>query len=312
MKSKRVIAVVLSVAMLVLSLSALLVHAAGSVALSFSSNVPEGGEVAIGETVTYTVSIDSNSGFSFGTLFFDPSDNLEYVGATYRGKTATAEKALSGENAGAYGIIIAGEPITGTDPRFCTVKFKVTGKGSTSVRFSVYQLNNGSAFITPTVNNATITHTVNEFADPNAAKELEPYSYSGYSIEGDFLRGVVEKTTLDAILANFENSERIKVYDGSGREVTSSSALIGTGYTVSLMNGYDKVHTVTVIVLGDVSGNGRIDAADYQRVIMCLFGTFKLEGAYFQAALVAKKANITAMDYQRIKMHIFGTFNVYN
>ena len=75
MKSRRVIAVVLSVIMLVTSLFAIFTFAAETVVFSFSSNVPKGSEVAIGETVTYTVSIDSSSGFSFGTLFFAPSDN---------------------------------------------------------------------------------------------------------------------------------------------------------------------------------------------------------------------------------------------
>lgn len=391
MKLKRVMAVIMSMIMIVLCIPA--VSAAENIVFSFSSSVPSGNEVALGDVVTYTVSLDESSGFSFGTLFFAPSDNLSYVGATYKGNEVTAEKAVTGDNKDAYGIMIAGEPITGTDPAFCTIKFKVVNKGNTSVSLSVYELTDGNAFLTPSINNGTVTHSVktpnapeitttslpeaavgSEYSykivgtndelltyslegtlpsgltlDPDGTlhgiptqagtfsfvvkatllgefvsegktltitvtdkpKALELQDQSGYVIDGEFLRGVVEKTKLSDILAKFKNAESIKVYNGSGKEVTDPSALIGTGYTVSLINGEEKVHTVTLIVLGDVSGNGRIDAMDYQRVRMYLFGTFKLEGAYLQAALVAKKANVTAMDFQRIKMHIFGTYNIY-
>ena len=391
MRSKRVIAVILAVIMLVFSLPT--AFAAENIVFSFSSSVPSGSEVAPGDTVTYTVSLDANSGFAFGTLYFAPSDNLTYLSSTYKGKEAIAEKALTGENEGAYGIIVAGKTVTGTDPSLCTVSFKVTGSGDISVRFYAYQLNDGNAFVSSTVNNGTVTHKGKELTPPvittavlpeavmgyeysfkisadydefltfsyegtlpsglalypdgtlrgtptqfgsfkitvkatlldelvsdpkelnltvlEKPRALELESGSGYEIDGALLRNVAEKTTLSAFLANFKNSERVKIFDSNGNEVKSSSSLIGTGYTVSLMHGDEKVHTVTVVVLGDVSGNGRVDAMDYQRVKMCLFGTFKLDGAYYQAALVSGRTNITAMDYQRIKMHIFGTFNIY-
>jgi hypothetical protein len=77
------------------------------------------------------------------------------------------------------------------------------------------------------------------------------------------------------------------------------------------MHGDEKVHTVTVVVLGDVNGNGRIDIMDYQRAKMCLFGSLKLDGAFFKATLILGRPNITIMDCQRIKMHLFGTINIY-
>ena len=309
MKFKRVTAVVLSVVMLVLLVPA--VHATGSAVFSFSSSVPSGNEVAIGETVTYTVSLGSSTGFGFGTLFFAPSDNLEYVGATYKGSEVTAEKAATGENSGAYGIVIAGEPITGSDDKLCTIKFKVTGKGSISVRFIPYQLNDGSAFVTPSVSNGTITHTVNEFAVPQKPKILELESGSSYVIDGDYLRGVVEETVLSALLYSFKNSDRIKVFDASGKEVTSSDTDIGTGYTVSLMDGSTKVHTVTVVVIGDVNGNGRVDSNDYQRIRRYVFGNYAIEGAYFEAACVSGGSDVRPVDYQRVRRHVFGNYNIF-
>ncbi len=391
MRFKRLAAVFLAAVMFVLSVPT--VNAAENIVLSFSSSVPSGGEVSLGDTLTYTVSLDANSGFAFGTLYFDPTDNLTYVSSTHKGESVTAERAVAGENAGAYGIIVAGQTVTGTDPELCTITFKVTGKGDTSVRFYVYQLNDGSSFVSSKVNNDTVTHTGKELVKPVITTESLPeavmgyeysykivgsdddfliYSYdgtlpsgmtldsggtlsgtptqygsftitvkatllgelvsdpreltltvldkpreleleaeSGYKIDGELLRKVAERTNLSSFLANFKNSERIKVFDGNGNEVTSSSALIGTGYTVSLMHGDEKVHTVTVVVLGDVSGNGRVDPVDYQRIRGHIFGNYSLDGVYLEAALVSGRANVTPVDYQRVRGHIFGNFNIY-
>jgi hypothetical protein len=164
MRFKRIAAVLLAAVMFVLSVPT--VNAAENIVLSFSSSVPSGGEVSLGDTLTYTVSLDANSGFAFGTLFFDPTDNLTYVSSTYKGESVTAERAVAGENAGAHGIIVAGQTVTGTDPELCTITFKVTGKGDISVRFYVYQLNDGSSFVSSKVNNDTVTHTGKELVKP--------------------------------------------------------------------------------------------------------------------------------------------------
>ncbi len=369
------------------------IFAEEAVVFSFVSDKPSEDKVRLGDTVTYTVRLTENSGFSFGTLFFHPSDNLTCVSATLMGEEAAAVPAETGENAGSYGIIIMGDMITETYDSFCTITFKVTNKGDISVRLYGYQLTDGKKFITPLVENETVTHTAETLSAPTVTTSALPdaimgYEYSFklegsdgefvtwsvegtlpsgitfspegilsgtptefgefplvfkstllgelasegksltlnvlekprkleleetsiYRIDGEYLKKVVERTALSDFINSFKNKENIKVFDANGAEITSDSALIGTGYTVSLMHGDEKVHTVTVVVLGDVNGNGRVDVADYQRVKMCLFGKSELSDAYFQAALIAERPNITVSDYQRIKMHIFGNFDIY-
>ncbi len=391
MRSKRITAVILAVMMLIVSVP--IAYAAENIVFSFSSSVPSGSEVALGDTVTYTVSLDANTGFAFGTLFFDASDNLTYVSSTYKGESVTAEKAISGENEGAYGIIVAGDTVTGTDEGLCTITFKVTDTGDVSVRFFVYQLNDGNELVSSSVNNGTISHTVKEFTVPTITTlslpeavmgyeysykivgsddEFLTYSYEGtlpngltlapdgtlsgtptqfgsfpitvkatllgqltsepkeltltvlekpralelvdgssYVIENELLCGVIEETTLSAILNHFKNNERIKVFDGDGLEVTASDEYVGTGYTVSLMHGDEKVHTVTVIILGDVNGNGRVDSNDYQRMRRYVFGNYAIEGAFFEAACISGGSDIRPLDYQRVRRHVFGNYNIF-
>ena len=70
MALKRILAVIISVIMLALAVP--IAYAADGTVFSFSSSVPSNTEVALGDTVTYTVSLESG-GFSFGTLFFMPT-----------------------------------------------------------------------------------------------------------------------------------------------------------------------------------------------------------------------------------------------
>lgn len=142
-------------------------------------------------------------------------------------------------------------------------------------------------------------------------RKLELTEESTCTIDDDgYLNGLKEKQNVESLLSHFKNSERIKVFDSSGKEVTGSK-YIGTGFTVSLMHGDEKVHTVTVVVMGDVSGNGRIDGPDYQLVQLHISGTRALEGAFLRSARVSGRDNVRPGDYQLIQLHIMGSRNLF-
>lgn len=395
MKAKKFLSLILAVIMLTLTMPSA-AFAEGNVSFSMSSSVPAGEKVKLGDTVTYTVKITEGiSSPVVGTLYFMPSDNLTYVSATLLGSDKQAIKDEVDENFGAYGILLKGDASVAASDNFCTVTFKVTGKGDISVNFYTFNLTqDGVSYMTPTVENGTISHEAEEPTAPTVVTSELPEAVKGYSYEArlqgtdndfltweateplpagltlsadgvisgvpevfgsfnvtvkatllgeltsesksiplnilesprqlelqdssvysidenGYLNAVIAKTNLSTLLSNFKNSERIKVFNASGNEVTSNDAYIGTGYTVSLMNGDEKTHTVTVVVKGDVSGNGQVDPIDYQRIRRYLFGNYALEGAYLEAAKVSGKSSVTPIDYQRVRRHIFGNYNIY-
>lgn len=144
-------------------------------------------------------------------------------------------------------------------------------------------------------------------------QKLELTDESTYTIgeEDGYLRNVVAETTLSALLGNFLNPESVKVFDAKGNEITDSAAFIGTGCVVSLMDGEEAVYSVTVMVLGDVDGNGIIGTRDYQRVRAYYSGTYELTGVTLEAAKVSGRDQIGTLDYQRIRRHFNGTYNIY-
>ncbi|MBR5767885.1 MAG: dockerin type I repeat-containing protein [Clostridia bacterium] len=125
-----------------------------------------------------------------------------------------------------------------------------------------------------------------------------------------YLIGVKEQTDVSAVISNFETPEYVSVFDAEGN-VKSPTDTVGTGYTVRLMDGQNVMDSVTVVVLGDVSGDGRIATIDYQRVKGYVLGTFDLTGPYLVAGNVDRKNDIATIDYQRIKGHVLGTFDIF-
>ena len=95
----------------------------------------------------------------------------------------------------------------------------------------------------------------------------------------------------------------------NGGTVTLSSEAIGTGTTVTIQSG-NMTETYSIVIYGDVDGNGRITAVDYVLVKNHIMGTNRLNGASYKAADVNRDGSISAVDYVNIKNYIMGTNNV--
>lgn len=88
---------------------------------------------------------------------------------------------------------------------------------------------------------------------------------------------------------------------------------------VLLANSYGSLeHYVTAqrgkeeaeLMLGDVNGNGKIDAQDYVMVKRAVFGTYTLGSSQVKAADVNGDGLVNAKDYLMIKRHVLGTYAV--
>ncbi len=100
--------------------------------------------------------------------------------------------------------------------------------------------------------------------------------------------------SLAAIKALFVD-ENITAAKTNGSAI-ADTALVGTGYTLtSTINGESK--TVTVIRLGDISGDGKVNITDYSQALSATKGKLALSGVKLIAANVNKpSANPVASD----------------
>lgn len=123
----------------------------------------------------------------------------------------------------------------------------------------------------------------------------------GYVAENFFQAGPVEKYKIDG--ENIIIAPNTAITDVP--KATLVGDVLGTGAKVKVE---DKEYTL--VVLGDVNGDGKITPADYVRIKNDIMETTPLEGIYKIGADVNRDGKITPADYVRVKNHIMDTAKI--
>lgn len=100
---------------------------------------------------------------------------------------------------------------------------------------------------------------------------------------GNYLTGVSPSTSVSAM-----NSAGYTIYSGSAKV---TSGLVGTG-----MTAVSNSATVTIVVTGDVSGDGKITITDVVKLQKSVVGSGSLSGAYAKAADINGDGKVTITD----------------
>ena len=127
------------------------------------------------------------------------------------------------------------------------------------------------------------------------------------SVADGILSGVKAGTSVSKLLKSFNGS--VSVVDASGK-VISGDALVGTGCVVRAVSDGEITETATIIVKGDVNGDGTIGVNDYLLVKRSFLKTFTLDGVYLKAALVSGREVLSIADYAMIKRVVLGTYQI--
>ena len=92
------------------------------------------------------------------------------------------------------------------------------------------------------------------------------------------------------------------VVKNSNGEVIDENSKLATGYIVN-----DKYK---IAVLGDVNGDGEVDARDSLRILKNSVGTYDLSGEYSIAADLNKDGFIDARDSLRVLKYSVNTYKI--
>ena len=127
----------------------------------------------------------------------------------------------------------------------------------------------------------------------NLSKEayVIPRSGAGIKLSGIYSNGLSEGVTP-------EECEKMFIHDVT---VTSPHAFVGTGSTVK-----NQGFTYLFVVKGDVSGNGKVDANDYNTLLSAISGSVTLDGAYFLAADINEDGALTNEDYELLRQSVWN------
>jgi len=131
------------------------------------------------------------------------------------------------------------------------------------------------------------------------------------STENEYIYFKAGGMTVSDIAALFANEE-ISISKANGKSV-SGDALAGTEYIItSTVNG--DTESRTIVVLGDINGDGSVNASDYIQVLNCAKGRISLTGIKRIAANVAQPAQdtITPGDYNLVLNFAKGRIDTFN
>ncbi len=137
-----------------------------------------------------------------------------------------------------------------------------------------------------------------------------PYSFalvdaSTYSLDNNYINPNGNLKTAAEFAAQFKCT--VSVYSASGVKL-AGAALCGTGCVVKKLNSAGEVtDSATVVVDGDVNGDGQIGSADYITAFSVSCGTSKeFKGAFFEASDLNNDGQFSGTDCIRLQLVCTG------
>ncbi len=179
-------------------------------------------------------------------------------------------------------------------------------------------LDSAFIFYIPVYNNmnVTITNTPGGAVDtpddskPSTLPISTIVTSSGYKYASGYISGIALGSDVSTLKTNLEavgGSGTVTIYNAAGSVV--NSGLIATGYKV-VINNSSTVETLEVIIKGDTSGDGIVNALDLLQVQKNILGTYSLTGAYWQAGDTSSDGVINALDLLQVQKSILGTYTI--
>ncbi len=120
-----------------------------------------------------------------------------------------------------------------------------------------------------------------------------------YTVNDDYVERVPAWTSIADYLANMKSNGTMTVYDKNGNEITDTTKYVGTGMVIKARKGNEEI-TKTIIVTGDVTGNGEIKLLDVSKVNQHFVGKTQLDGIYLKAADMNGDGKIKLLDVSKI------------
>lgn len=118
------------------------------------------------------------------------------------------------------------------------------------------------------------------------------------------LTGFAEGSNVSAAITKVRELDgkiQIRVKRADGSEVADGS--VATGMVITITTGGSTVD-YSVVLRGDVNGDGRMSALDYVVVRKYLDSATALEGAYYKGADTNGDGNVSALDYVILRNHL--------
>lgn len=124
-----------------------------------------------------------------------------------------------------------------------------------------------------------------------------------------YIYGYKPDMTVDTLIKEIASKYSVTVTNASGSVITGS-AKVGTGSKVKITSG-DTSYEYTVIIFGDLNGDGTINSADLLKMRQHLLETNKLSGVFQVAANTNRDTSgINSADLLKMRQHLLETSSI--
>ena len=156
----------------------------------------------------------------------------------------------------------------------------------------------------------TYTLTIVKKASTSATTEKSSVTSKVYQLKDKMVTGITPGTKAATFLGKLQvTSGKVKLFGASGKSVTG---IVSTGDVLQLYDSKNKkISSYTLVIYGDVNGDGKIDKTDMNRLNQHLNGTKKLTGYYLEAADTnRKKDEVNVLDLVYLNKHLQGQITI--
>ena len=98
-----------------------------------------------------------------------------------------------------------------------------------------------------------------------------------------------------------DSNIQIVVKKADGTQITNGTLATGMQMTITT-NG--SAVNYTVVIRGDINGDGKLSAVDYVKLRNYLDGASSLNGAYLRSADTSRDGKTSAVDYVKLRNHL--------
>ena len=124
--------------------------------------------------------------------------------------------------------------------------------------------------------------------------------------ETKIISDIDPNTGLNTIIDNLDNSVGLSIYR-KDKKLTDLAAYVATGDVLKIEDEYGKIYCqYTVVVTGDVSGDGRMNITDMLQVKASILGQLTPSELQRMAGDVSGDGRISILDFLQIKASILG------
>ncbi len=126
--------------------------------------------------------------------------------------------------------------------------------------------------------------------------------------DGDVMSKVSEKTPVSAILNTLNVKDGVRAFNGE--KELSNDDHVTTGTQLRLYSGSEVIHTVHIVVTGDVNCDGKISLVDFVMMKAYMLGDLEFASYDAYAADINGDGKISLVDFIQFKAHMLGDYTI--